>query len=210
MKNVLDCMRKLHWDAGVDTLVFLSTVISLLSIVSASQTSGTCDCDQYCPKTRELVTTVWGGAVTLFVLSLDSLVVAKIIVNDDEVWIFCSPLVILCPFFYIFRLVHWAVKSYDISRRMPEFTLWSWLPPWTKNTAKILCGCDVIVTVPTTISIPEEFVDNVVPINLAEALVVGCGEESLNTQNIHFNADGFYEHNNLNEGSCTQYCKYMS
>ena len=69
MEVVLDRPRMLRWCLRLDPLIFSAiVVISLLSVVSAAQTSGTCEC----PKTRELVTTVWGGAVTILVLSFDT------------------------------------------------------------------------------------------------------------------------------------------
>ena len=73
MVVVLDWPRRLRWCARLDRLILSAIVINLLSVVSAAaQTSGTCECDQQCPKTRELVTTVWGGAVTILVLSFDT------------------------------------------------------------------------------------------------------------------------------------------
>jgi hypothetical protein len=80
MKVVLEWLRRLRWCARLDPLIFSAIGMSLLSFVSAAQTSGTCECDQQCPKTRELVTTVWGGAVTILVLSLDIWSAVKIMI----------------------------------------------------------------------------------------------------------------------------------
>jgi hypothetical protein len=64
----------------LDPLILSAIVMSLLSVVSAAQTSGTYEWDQQCPQTRELVTTVWGGAVTILVLSLDIWSAVKIMI----------------------------------------------------------------------------------------------------------------------------------
>ena len=82
------------------------TLNPLWSGVSAAQTSGVCERDQHCPKTRELVTTVWGGDVTLFVLSFDFWGAVKAYMGDSAStsnkvvkWITFFTRFILNPFF---------------------------------------------------------------------------------------------------------------
>ena len=72
MEGVLEWLRRLRYCARLDRLIFSAIMVSLWSDVFVAQTFETFECDQQCPKTRELVTAVWDGAFTLFVLSLDS------------------------------------------------------------------------------------------------------------------------------------------
>ena len=59
-----------------------------------------------------------------------------------------------------------------------------------KISAKILCGCEVVITVPTVISIPRSFILSDLLI-LSEAVVIGRGqEESRETRNIRLGDNG--------------------
>ena len=62
------------------------------------------------------------------------------------------------------------------------------LSPWTKDPAKIVYGCQVVITVPTTISIPENFTRQTMP-NLSEAVVIGRGPNEAReiTENVCLN-----------------------
>ena len=60
--------------------------------------------------------------------------------------------------FNVVHLVECAAWSYHMRRRMHGFTVLSLLLPWTKHPAKILCSCQVVITVPTMISIPSNFI----------------------------------------------------
>ena len=190
MKVVLEWLRRLRWCARLDPLLFSAIVMSLLSVVSAAQTSGTCECDQQSPKTRELVTTVWGGAVTILVLSFDTWSTVKQFTNTLTsrlflqwfmffIWGFFNPVLVL------FMIVEFAAWRYYTRQRMRGFRVLSLLSPWTKDPAKIVYSCQVVISVPATmISIPEKFTESSLP-SLSEAVVIGSGlEESRDTRNI--------------------------
>ena len=198
MKVVLDWLCRLC--ARFDPLTTLAVVITtwssqLLSrsdlYVPVPETSGIWECDQRCPKTRELVTTLWGGVVTLFVLCFDSWEFGNSLTGenpstlDKVVVCFVSSITIILSPVVIFADLVWnAAWSYHMRRRMPGFTILSLLLPWTKHHAKIVCGCDVVITVPTMISIPDRFIESTLP-RLVEAVVIGRGqEESRETRNI--------------------------
>ena len=69
---------------------------------------------------------------------------------------------------------------------MRGFRVLSLLSPWTKDPAKIVCSCQVVISVPATmISIPEKFTESSLP-SLSEAVVIGSGleAESRDTRNI--------------------------
>ena len=191
MEGVLEWLRRLRCCARLDRLILSAIMLSLWSNVSAAQTSGTFECDQECPKTRELVTTVWGGVVTLFVLSLDIWGTLELLLPDDEetafkvgAWITYHIWVIINPVPMLVYLVEFAVRSYHMRRTMPGFTVLSLLSPWTKHPAKILCGCQVVITVPTMISVPNNFLQSTLP-SLVKAVVIGRGQEqSRETRNI--------------------------
>ena len=200
MKVVLEWLRRLRWCARLDPLIFSAIVISLWSGVSAAQTSGVCECDQQCPKTRELVTTVWGGAVTLFVLSFDFWGAVKTSMGDSDyasisnkvvTWITFSTLLGLNPLFLLCQLVKNAVWGYHMRRRMPGFTVFSLLLPWKTHPAKILCGCTVVITVPKVTYILDEFIVEPNSPSLLEAVVIGRRQnESQETKNINLGANG--------------------
>ena len=198
MEGVLEWLRRLRCCARLDPLIFSAIMVSFWSDVYAAQTYGTCECDQQCPcpKTRELVTTVWGGVVTLFVLSFDSWGTLKALMVNDETdkvleWITLLIWTILNPVAMLFRLIECAAWSYHMRRRMPGFTVLSLLLPWTKPPAKILCGCQVVITVPTVISIPRNFIQSDLPVVLLEAVVIGRGqEEPRETKNIRLDYHG--------------------
>ena len=196
MEGVLEWLRRLRCCAHLDRLILSAIMLSLWSNVSAAQTSGTFECDQECPKTRELVTTVWGGVVTLFVLSFDSWGTLKALMVNDETdkileWITLLIWTILNPVAMLFRLVECAAWSYHMRRRMPGFTVLSLLLPWTKHPAKILCGCQDVIIVPTLISIPCNFIEPDLLVVPSEAVVIGRGqEESRETRNISLNFHG--------------------
>ena len=128
MEGVLEWLRRLRrCCARLDPLILLAIMVTLWSDVSAAQTSG----DQQCPKTRELVTTVWGGVVTLLVLSFDSWGTVKSLMDDESTldkvkgWIVLLILAILNPGTMLLYLVECAAWSYDMMRRVPEFTIMS-------------------------------------------------------------------------------------
>jgi len=187
----------------LDPLIFSAIVISLLSVVSAAQTSGTCECDQQCPKTRELVTTIWGGVVTILVLSFDFCSAIKPEVTEagsstsEKVKIWCVLLIvpILSPVLMLSAIIRSAACSYDTRRRMPGLTVKSFLSPWTKVPAKIVYGCPVVITVPAVISIPLNFIDTrlagpTTP-NLSGAVVIGLGpKEAQDTKNVFLGEKG--------------------
>ena len=192
MKGGLEWPRRLRWCVALDRLIFSAVVISLLSVVTAAQTSRTCECDQQCPKTRELVTTLWGGTVTFFVLSFDVWRTWKTILHFDfgrkfgQVWgeILGALLVIINPVFMLLLLIEYAAWRYHMRRRMPGSTVLSLLSPWTKDPAKFVFSCEVVITVPKVIPIPANFTSWRMP-SLSEAVVIGRGpEESQETITI--------------------------
>jgi len=191
MKVVLEWLRRLRWCARLDPLILSAIVMSLLSVVSAAQTSRTSECDQQCPQTRELVTTVWGGAVSIIV-AFSSDTWKSTTYRDasgstlQKVAMSCLLLLgpVLNPLLVLSTIINYAVWRYNTRRRMPGFTVWSLLSPWTKDPAKILHGCPVVISVPTVISIPEKFTDSSLP-TLSEAMVIGNGlEEARETKNV--------------------------
>ena len=201
MKGGLEWPCKLRWCARLDPLIFSAIIVSLWSVVYAAQTLGISECDQQCPKTRELVTTVWGGAVTLFVLSFDFWRTLKTLVyadNDDSGRKFsevvgtssAAILFIINPVFMLLQIVVRVALRYQLRRRMPGFTVLSLLSPWTKDPAKIVIDCRVVITVPKVISIPDRFIDSGLP-SLSEAVVIGRGpEESGETKTICLRMEG--------------------
>lgn len=204
MKVVLDWLCRLC--ARFDPLATLAVVITtwssqLLSrsdlFVPVPETSGIWECDQRCPKTRELVTTLWGGAVTLFMLSFDSWELGKSVMCEDrstlDKVVVCFTIFLaisVTPVSMLGHLVEFAAWSYHMRRTMPGFTFLSLFSPWTKHPAKIVCGCEVVITVPTTISIPDSFIESTLP-RLVEAVVIGRGQgESRETRNIRLGYKG--------------------
>ena len=198
MKVVLVWLRRLRWCARLGPLILSAIVTSLLSVVSAAQTSGTCECDQQCSKTRELVTTVWGGAVTIFVLSFDVWSAMKPWVSNDASrsdkvaqWIALFLVGVLNPVLILFLTMNGVAWRYHMRRRMPGFTVLSLLSPWTKDPAKIVFGCEVVITVPEMICIPDDCIDDSDLPSLSEAVVIGRGpEEPRETNNIYLNNKG--------------------
>ena len=195
MEGVLEWLRRLRCRARLDPLIFTAIMVSFWSDVSAAQTSGTCECDQQCPKTRELVTTVWGGVVTLFVLYFNSWGKLKARMEGDVStskkvmdWILRFFVVISNPSTILFALVRMAVRNYHMRRRMPGFTVLSFLSSRTKHLAKIVLFCDVVITVPTMTSIPNIYIHQSDMPSLSEAVVIGRGQEesreSRETRNI--------------------------
>jgi hypothetical protein len=199
MKVVLEWLRRFRWCARLDPLIFSAIMISLLSVVSGAQTSGTCECDQQCPKTRELVTTVWGGAVTILVLSFDMWSATKPFFMDahastsEKVGNWCLLLTgpVLNPLMVLSEIIHSAAWRYYTRRRMRGFTVLSLLSPRTKDPAKIVHGCPVVVTVPTVISFPLNFTEKGMP-SLSGAVVIGRGpaEEARETKPILLGGNG--------------------
>jgi hypothetical protein len=192
MKVVLEWLRRLRWCARLDPMIFSAIVMSLLSVVSAAQTSGTCECDQQCPQTRELVTTVWGGAVTILVLSLDAWSAWKTeyldahVSTSEKVVLRCLLVMgpVLNPLIVLSTIIEFAAWRYYTRRIMPGFTVLSLLSPWTKDPAKIVHGCQVVITLPTVISIRENFIKSDMP-SLSEAVVIGRGpEQARETTNV--------------------------
>jgi hypothetical protein len=198
MKVVLEWLRRLRWCARLDPLILSAIVMSLMSVVSAAQTSGPSECDQQCPQTRELVTTVWGGVVTILAFSYVCWSVVKPEFTQDhpsisgKVVIRCLLLIgpVLNPLLVLSAVIDNAVWSYNTRRRMPGFEVLSLLSPWTKDPAKILHGCQVVITVPTVISIPEKFTILGLP-SLSEAVVINRGpEEARETKNVFLHERG--------------------
>ena len=201
MEGVFKWLRRLHCCACLNPLIFTAIMVSLWSDVSAAQTSGTCECDQQCPKTRELVTTVWGGVVTLFVLYFNSWGTLKARMEGDVSiskkvmhWIVKFFVVISNPSALLFALVKMAVWNYHMRRRMPGFTVLSFLFPRTKHLAKIVLFCDVVITMPTMTSIPNIYIHQSNMPSLSEAVVIGRGQEesreSWETRNIPLSYHG--------------------
>jgi len=198
MKVVLEWLRRLRWCARLDPVIFSTIVISLLSVVSAAQTSGTCECDQQCPQTRKLVTTVWGGAVTILALSKDiwgagktSITVANAS-TSEEVGEWCMLLIleVLNPLIVLSSFIDFAAGRYEWGRRMPGFTVLSFLSPWTKDPAKIVYSAAVVISVPTVISIPKNFTRSDTP-SLSGAVVIGRGpEEARETTDVRLGEKG--------------------
>jgi hypothetical protein len=199
MKVVMDWLRRLWWCARLDPLIFSAIVISLLSVVSAAQTSGTCECDQQSPQTRELVTTVWGGAVTILVLSFEIWSAMKPILMDMEADASTSEKVgrwfmwmnVLNPLIAGSGMFCAAAQIiYNMRRRMPMFTVLSLLSPWSKNHAKLVYSCPVVITVPAAISNHNNFAFSGMP-SLSEAVVIGRGpEEARETKNYWLHGKG--------------------
>jgi hypothetical protein len=134
--------------------------------------------------TRELVTTVWGGAVTILVLSFDIWSTMKPILTEAhsstsvKVAEWCIVLIwaVLNPLIVFSKIIEFAAWRYYTKRRMPGFTALSLLSPWTKDPAKIIYGCPVVITVPAVISISGIFTEPYMP-SLSGAVVIGRGPE---------------------------------
>jgi hypothetical protein len=188
MKVVLEWLRRLRWCARLDPLILSAIVMSLLSVVSAAQTSGTYEWDQQCPQTRKLVTTVWGGAVTILALSFDIWGAGKTLFSIPS-----APSLtmgILNPLIVLSTIIKFAASRYNRWRRMPGFTVLSLLSPWTKDRAKIVYSGAVVISVPTGISIPENFTESRKP-SLLEAVVIGRGpEDARETTDVCLGVEG--------------------